>query len=180
MFTRWQKAGPLLQHVRYKSNLTFGRIHGLNGNKRYPVSFLSTEDLGDKKLTDYPEFIIGWTPKQDEIDSKTFMPNDTFLNYLTQVFSNHIHEINDSTLKGMAQYQKEGWLHIGDERNPPPWGRIPKPEDIIGSVLLQDGKIQAGTYQSMPAYRLATKKGFMQLSKPLEQYLVDVAKQKLK
>ncbi|ORZ09910.1 hypothetical protein BCR42DRAFT_334337 [Absidia repens] len=80
----------------------------------------------------------------------------------------------------MAQWQKEGWLHVGDERNPPPWGRIPKPEDIIGSVLLQDGQIQAKTYQAMPAYRLVTNKGLMQLSPALEQCLLDIAKQKLK
>ncbi|CAO3643514.1 unnamed protein product [Cunninghamella echinulata] len=99
---------------------------------------------------------------------------------MTKVFSQHIHEVNDTTLKGMAQWQKEGWLHVGDERNPAPWGRIPKPEDIIGSVLLQDGKIQPGTYQAMPAYRLVTNKGLMQLSEPLEQCLVKIAKQKLK
>lgn len=77
-------------------------------------------------------------------------------------------------------YYDFSWLHIGDERNPPPWGRIPKPEDIIGSVLLQDGQIQAGTYQAMPAYRLVTNKGLMQLSRPLEQCLLDIAIQKLK
>ncbi|ORX42013.1 hypothetical protein DM01DRAFT_256156 [Hesseltinella vesiculosa] len=80
----------------------------------------------------------------------------------------------------MAQWQKQGWLHVGDERHPAPWGRIPRPEDIIGSVLLENGEIQAGTYQAMPAYRLVTNKGLMKLSKPLEECLVDAAKAKMK
>ena len=68
------------------------------------------------------------------------------------------------------------WLHIGDERNPPPWGRIPYPEDIIGTVFVQGGVIQPNTYQPMPTHRLATSNGFMQLSEPLTQCLIREAK----
>ena len=68
------------------------------------------------------------------------------------------------------------WLHISDERNPPPWGRIPYPEDIIGTVFVQGGVIQPNTYQPMPTHRLATSNGFMQLSEPLTQCLIREAK----
>ena len=68
------------------------------------------------------------------------------------------------------------WLHIADERNPPPWGRIPVPEDIVGSVLLQDGVIQPNSYEPMPAHRIVTKNGIFQLSGPLTQCLVQEAK----
>ncbi|KAI7852809.1 hypothetical protein BDC45DRAFT_512601 [Circinella umbellata] len=68
------------------------------------------------------------------------------------------------------------WLHIGDERNPPPWGRIPYPEDIIGTVFIEGGVIQPNTYQPMPTHRLVTSNGIMQLSEPLTQCLVQEAK----
>lgn len=96
----------------------------------------------------------------------------------------------------MADWQKEGyvvlimklrdkwlmdisrWLHIGDERNPPAWGRINFPEDIIGSVQLKDGHIQEGTYQPMPTHRIITNDGIFRLSEPLKNCVVEAAKKK--
>ncbi|KAI9262211.1 hypothetical protein BDA99DRAFT_438899 [Phascolomyces articulosus] len=104
------------------------------------------------------------------------MDNASFVDFLTRVLKENVHKVNDPILKSLAEWQKEGWLHIGDERNPPPWGRIPFPEDIIGSVLVQNGIIQPDTYQAMPTHRLATSSGFMQLSEPLTQCLVQEAK----
>ncbi|KAI8990036.1 hypothetical protein BDB01DRAFT_718006 [Pilobolus umbonatus] len=79
----------------------------------------------------------------------------------------------------MAEWQKEGWMHIGDERNPPAWGRINYPEDIVGSVKLEHGIIQEGTYQPMPTHRLVTNNGLFKLSKPLTECVVEAAKKKL-
>lgn len=70
------------------------------------------------------------------------------------------------------------WLHINDERNPPPWGRIAYPEDIIGSVEIKDGVIQKGTYQPMPAHRLMTRHGIFKLSDTLTNLVVNEAKKK--
>ncbi|KAI9348411.1 hypothetical protein BD770DRAFT_327308 [Pilaira anomala] len=81
-------------------------------------------------------------------------------------------------LKALAKWQKEGWLHIGDERNPPPWGRINFPEDIIGSVEIHDGVIKEGSYQAMPAHRLMTNNGIFQLSEPLTDVVINEAKKK--
>jgi hypothetical protein len=72
------------------------------------VSLLSSKDIGNKKLADYPELIIGWTPNQDRVEPRTFIPNAAFLDYMTTTFVQHIHEVNDTALKGMAQWQKEG------------------------------------------------------------------------
>ena len=44
------------------------------------------------------------------------------------------------------------------------FGRIPEPEDIIGSVLVQDNVLQPETYQAMPTYRFVTPTGPMKLS----------------
>ncbi|KAI7867132.1 hypothetical protein BDF14DRAFT_1727026 [Spinellus fusiger] len=98
---------------------------------------------------------------------------------MTDVLHKNIHTIDDSTLKGLAEWQKEGWLHIADERNPPPWGRIPFPEDIIGSVLVNQGVIQANTYEPMPAHRLVTASGLFCLSSPLAKCLLQAARQKV-
>jgi len=65
----------------------------------------------------------------------------------------------------------EGWVHVTDERGLPPFGRIPEPEDIIGSVLVQGGELRAETYQPMPTYRLVTPEGPMKLSPFLLQKL---------
>lgn len=75
-----------------------------------------------------------------------------------------------------ANYNFISWLHIGDERNPPAWGRINYPEDIIGSVELDHGKIKEGSYQPMPAHRLITNSGLFQLSEPLTKCVVEAAK----
>jgi hypothetical protein len=56
------------------------------------------------------------------------------------------------------------------------FGRIPEPEDIIGSVLVQNGELQAETYQPMPTYRLVTREGPMKLS----SYLLERLREKLK
>src|SRR5277367_4571871 len=44
------------------------------------------------------------------------------------------------------------------------FGRIPEPEDIIGSVLVKEGELQPETYQAMPTYRFVTRVGPMKLS----------------
>ncbi|KAI7905941.1 uncharacterized protein BX663DRAFT_498196 [Cokeromyces recurvatus] len=71
-------------------------------------------------------------------------------------------------------------MHINDERDPPAWGRINFPEDIVGSVELNAGKIKEGTYQPMPTHRLVTSKGLFQLSEPLTNCIINAAKQKMK
>jgi len=56
------------------------------------------------------------------------------------------------------------------------FGRIPEPEDIIGSVLVKEGNIQPETYQAMPTYRFVTRDGSMKLS----AFLLDRLREKLK
>ena len=58
-----------------------------------------------------------------------------------------------------------------DERALPPAGRIAEPEDTIGTVFVQDGQIDSGTYQPMPSYRLVTVNGPLILPKGLDQYV---------
>jgi hypothetical protein len=64
---------------------------------------------------------------------------------------------SDDILMSAAMQTGEGWMHINglstfvfrehlyssftDERNLPPMGRISDPEDIIGSVRVEGGKV---------------------------------------
>ncbi|KAI9478151.1 MAG: hypothetical protein EXX96DRAFT_569750 [Benjaminiella poitrasii] len=153
--------------------------HTTTNQQSFALSFISSKDLPGTNEAIPAELIIGWTPVQDRVDPKTFIENHKFVNFLTSVLRENIHKIDDSNLKALADWQKEGWLHINDERNPPAWGRISFPEDIIGSVELSAGKIKEGTYQAMPAHRIVSNKGLFQLSEPLMNYIVHAAKQKV-
>lgn len=53
-------------------------------------------------------------------------------------------------------------------------GRIGDPDDIIATVLVEDSKIQAETYQPMPAYRLCTSDGVTRLSEGLARRLREI------
>ncbi|KAI9295529.1 hypothetical protein K502DRAFT_275235, partial [Neoconidiobolus thromboides FSU 785] len=89
--------------------------------------------------------------------------NKSFLSHLHKVIQKNV--LLDESLKNYASFQKEGWIHINDERNPAPFGRIADTEDIIGSVLIKDSTILPDTYQPMPSYRLFTKShGLIQLA----------------
>ncbi|KAL0057627.1 hypothetical protein AAF712_015728 [Marasmius tenuissimus] len=65
-------------------------------------------------------------------------------------------------------------MHIHDDRNVPALGRIGDVDDIIASVLVEEGKILADTYQTMPAYRLVTADGVTQLTPGLADKLKGV------
>ncbi|KAK4164823.1 hypothetical protein QBC43DRAFT_299966 [Cladorrhinum sp. PSN259] len=65
-----------------------------------------------------------------------------------------------------------GWVHLSDSRNPPDFGRIAWPEDILGSVEV-DGKGQIiGNYQPSGTYRIITNQGMLGLSPFLEKRLI--------
>ncbi|KAK4144295.1 uncharacterized protein C8A04DRAFT_27983 [Dichotomopilus funicola] len=65
-----------------------------------------------------------------------------------------------------------GWVHLSDTRNPPDFGRIAWPEDILGSVEV-DGKGEIiGNYQSSGTYRVVTNEGILGLSPFLQEKLI--------
>ncbi|RKP35547.1 hypothetical protein BJ085DRAFT_3308, partial [Dimargaris cristalligena] len=71
---------------------------------------------------------------------------------------------------------KSGWMHLEDQRNPPPYGRIPRPEDIIGSVQVEQGSIVPESYERMPTHRTVSLKGLFQLSAELQDYIIEQLK----
>ncbi|KAK4109443.1 hypothetical protein N656DRAFT_783030 [Canariomyces notabilis] len=65
-----------------------------------------------------------------------------------------------------------GWVHLSDTRNPPDFGRIAWPEDILGSVEV-DGKGDIiGNYQASGTYRIVTNQGILGLSPFLQEKLI--------
>lgn len=84
------------------------------------------------------------------------------------------HAHDDPVLQAMAAAQDSGHLHIADEKNPPPFGRIPYPEDIIGTLRIEHGKLVKDSFKPMrEAYRPISGNGFVKLSAYLEQKLLN-------
>ncbi|KAI9184408.1 hypothetical protein H9P43_003461 [Blastocladiella emersonii ATCC 22665] len=131
----------------------------------YTVSFLP----GTPRAADSPA-VIGWSTAAQAVTPRSFTANPTFLRELHAALKDHAHE--DPELVALAEHQKIGFMHVADARNPPPWGRIPDPDDIVGSVRLDDGKIVPGSFEPMPAHRLVSGAGIMQLSPALHAALL--------
>ncbi|KAF2732888.1 hypothetical protein EJ04DRAFT_440250 [Polyplosphaeria fusca] len=81
-----------------------------------------------------------------------------------------------STQGGMGGANRGGWIHVGDRRNPPDWGRIAWPEDIFGSLEVDgNGRFvgDGGNYQASGTYRIVTREGMLGLPPFLREKLVE-------
>ncbi|KAK0728679.1 hypothetical protein B0T26DRAFT_636352 [Lasiosphaeria miniovina] len=65
-----------------------------------------------------------------------------------------------------------GWVHLSDTRNPPDFGRIAWPEDILGSLEVDGRGIVLGNFQASGTYRIITNEGILGLSPFLREKLV--------
>ncbi|KAF9376810.1 hypothetical protein CPB97_010587 [Podila verticillata] len=142
----------------------------------YALSFLPTaphnhQVIGYLKQTlpqrDLPHLREG----EPLIKPNKFTENEAFSKVLHEVIKANLDQ--DPMLTSVLQLQLEGWTHVADYRNPAPYGRIPLPEDIFGSVQIVDGVIQPGTYQRMPTHRIVSSLGLFQLSDYLHEKLVE-------
>ena len=52
-----------------------------------------------------------------------------------------------------------GWVHLSDLRNPPDFGRIAWPEDILGSVEVDSTGELLNNFQPSGSYRILTNEG---------------------
>lgn len=69
-----------------------------------------------------------------------------------------------------------GWIHVSDTRNPPDYGRIAWPEDIIGSVEVDaDGGFTDGNgrWQDSGTYRVVTREGVLGLTGYMREKVVE-------
>ncbi|KAI0074935.1 hypothetical protein K474DRAFT_1709427 [Panus rudis PR-1116 ss-1] len=121
--------------------------------------------------------IIGWLPAvtagegEDSAGLNDFVPNAAFVEILHEAVKSGLTDGVDEIQKNGALQLQQGWMHIHDERNPPPLGRIGDSDDILGTVLVENGEIKAETYQPMPSYRLCTADGIVRLTEGLAQRL---------
>ncbi|KAI0811933.1 hypothetical protein GGR55DRAFT_603153 [Xylaria sp. FL0064] len=73
-----------------------------------------------------------------------------------------------------------GHVHLSDLRNPPDFGRIAFPEDILGSIEVDgNGKI-IGTFEPSGTYRILTNEGILGLGDFLRTKLVERLKEEEK
>ncbi|KAM0255491.1 hypothetical protein ACHAQJ_005720 [Trichoderma viride] len=70
-----------------------------------------------------------------------------------------------------------GFVHLSDRRNPPDFGRIAWPEDILGSVEVDESGDVVGKLQPSGTYRVMTKEGILGLSPFLRGKLIDRLRQ---
>lgn len=101
--------------------------------------------------------------------------NPSFITALNEICDQYGHL--DPVMQAMAAAQDSGHLHIADEKNPPPYGRIPYPEDIIGTIRIEHGKLVKGTFTPMrEAYRPVSGEGVVKLSEYLEGKMLTMLK----
>ena len=81
---------------------------------------------------------------------------------------------------GMGGAGRGGFIHVSDQRNPPDFGRVAWPEDILGSLELDgEGKFVDGNgrYQESGTYRIMTNDGILGLSPYLQGKVVERLKE---
>jgi len=109
---------------------------------------------------------------------ENFEPNPTFVQTLQQAIRQVLDRHADETLEAEAKARGEGWMHICDNRITPTLNRVPDPEDILGSVMVVDGKIIPSSYQTMPSYRVVSgESGPLVLSEAVHAALTSLQKE---
>lgn len=89
--------------------LPYLHAHPSSDNKKYAISYVSEEDLKNNKSKDLDsELIIGWSNDKENLDPKTFLENSKFVDFITKVLKENIHKVDDSNLKALADWQKDG------------------------------------------------------------------------
>ncbi|XXH03369.1 Protein kinase [Hypoxylon texense] len=70
-----------------------------------------------------------------------------------------------------------GHIHLSDMRNPPDYGRIAWPEDILGSIEVDASGNIVGEFEPSGTYRIITNEGILGLSDFLRTKLVERLKE---
>ncbi|KAI0844693.1 hypothetical protein F5Y00DRAFT_248162 [Daldinia vernicosa] len=73
-----------------------------------------------------------------------------------------------------------GYIHLSDQRNPPDYGRIAWPEDILGSIEVDASGNIVGEFEPSGTYRIVTNEGILGLSDFLRTKLVEKLKEEEK
>ncbi|KAF9159362.1 hypothetical protein DFQ26_006608 [Actinomortierella ambigua] len=136
----------------------------------YALSFLPTFPKHHRQVVGYHSQKQESASEPFVIRPNRFTENEAFNHVLHEVIQHNLAQ--DPDVRSVLQLQLEGWTHIPDYRNPAPYGRIPLPEDIFGSVQIVDGEIRPESYQRMPSHRIVSSNGLFVLSDYLHQQLL--------
>ncbi|KAL5514810.1 hypothetical protein ACEPAG_2126 [Sanghuangporus baumii] len=146
-------------------------------NPVFALSFLE-----EKPKSARSKVVLGWLPALFSSDTESgenglndFRQNEDFLPILHKTIKEGL--LQDEIWTNGAIQAQSGWMHIFDQRNIPPLGRIPDPDDILASVRVEDGRILIDTYEPMPSYRLCTADGVCRLTDTLMDRLKATLKQ---
>ncbi|GAV99529.1 hypothetical protein LENED_000990 [Lentinula edodes] len=124
----------------------------------YALSFLPSAPPVPNSAT-----IIGWLPASTESQTEQdaglndFKENIKFRHLLHEAVKSGLQANVDEIQRNGALQIQQGWMHIHDDRNIPALGRIGDPDDIIASVLVEDGKVGIFTdilYSNSTPHRL--------------------------
>ncbi|GJN88960.1 hypothetical protein Rhopal_001931-T1 [Rhodotorula paludigena] len=120
----------------------------------------------------HPEADAGLPP----ITPRTLDENPDFLRLVHEIVQANI--ADDLWLQTQAKaLSDDTHLHIGDERAPADANRVPAPQDILASVLVQQGKVVPESYEpNRVAYRLVTEDGLMRLPHGLGEKVREACK----
>jgi hypothetical protein len=77
-------------------------------------------------------------------------------------------------LVAVAKRQREGWVHIIDQRTPDPSGEI-VPEDMVGSFSVSKGRLVPNGFIANPHYAVLTDNGFPVLGPFLSLVMEEIA-----
>lgn len=129
---------------------------------RAAVSFLEPAWVAEHGLA--VESVLGFVEpakRVAQLAPPDFRENPAFLRLLSRVIFEEVG--NDPTLHMEADVQGEGSVYLLDGRTPNPGGRVP-PEDIIGAVKVEAGRVVPGSFRHNPRHRLLTAHGCFRLS----------------
>ncbi|KAF5392742.1 hypothetical protein D9757_000811 [Collybiopsis confluens] len=145
----------------------------------YALSFLPSPPPSAESSSIIGFLPAGTSDADQEAGLNDFKENPKFRALLHEAIQSGLKADVDEVPRNGATQLQEGWMHIHDERNVPALGRIGDPDDILASVLVQDGKIVPDSYQPMPAYRLCTSDGITKLTEGLVGHLKKILEQRL-
>ncbi len=118
------------------------------------------------------EAIVGFCtqPPGDVITAANFRPNRAFLILLHTIVATHSPGLPEAQME--ARRIHSGSLSVIDWRTPTPAGEVPS-HDIIGAFEVANAVIVSGSYRPNPNHQLFSSAGFFQLSRSLEDKLME-------
>jgi len=128
---------------------------GISFNPNPPVSLEHQSILGTLPARQASEVTANL--QQDNFAIQDFEENPVFVSTLHKAIRSVLNNGEDDILQAEAQARGEGWMHICDNRVAPALNRIPDPDDILGSVMVEKGEIFPDSYQQMPSYRVISR-----------------------